>query len=180
MVYLLRSLLFLMLSAVTLAFIQAHTPLLPWSHIELAIIAYLLVIFIQAIVLFYFIGISRLTRNVQQILYSSENLQELFDTPPTDLKPYQKKVSELVYQTTLGKRQIFPWAMLMLVLGAIGFLLGGAHDTGMVSKQVHVGVIYGFIMAMIIGLFREWYYLGKMNHSLRQLKTLFEIPDHRM
>jgi len=65
-------------------------------------------------------------------------------------------------------------------LGMIAFLLGGAHDTGLVSRPVHSGVVYGFIVAMGIGFFRQWYYLGRGHLLLRKLKTLFAIPDGQM
>ena len=45
--------------------------------------------------------------------------------------------------------------------GTLGFLLGEAHDTGLVSKTTHSGVVYGFLAATGIGFARQWYYLGK-------------------
>ena len=68
----------------------------------------------------------------------------------------------------------------MLVLGSIGFLLGGAHDTGMVVKTVHSGVIYGFIAAMLIGFVRQWIYLGKSHILLRDMKGLFGMSRDAM
>ncbi len=68
----------------------------------------------------------------------------------------------------------------MLVLGMIAFLLGGAHDTHLVSKSTHAGVVYGFLVAALIGFVRQWFYLGKMHHLLRKLKALFQIPDGQM
>ena len=68
----------------------------------------------------------------------------------------------------------------MLILGMIAFLLGGAHDTGMVLKTTHSGVVYGFTGAALIGFFRQWFYLGKSHILLRKIKSLFEIPDHSM
>ncbi len=70
--------------------------------------------------------------------------------------------------------------MLMLVLGSIGFLLGGAHDTGLVVKTVHSGVIYGFMAAMLIGFVRQWIYLGKSHILLRELKSTFGMSDDAM
>lgn len=150
------------------------------THIHLAIITFLYTIFAQAFVMFYFIGISRLTTNVWNILNSEKNLGELFEEPPEDLAPYIKKVRQFVMDTDRCKRQTIPWTMLMLILGTIAFLLGGAHDTNLVSKTTHSGVVYGFIVAMIIGFVRQWYYLGKGNTTLRKLKGLFEIPDGQM
>ncbi len=68
----------------------------------------------------------------------------------------------------------------MLILGMIAFLLGGAHDTGLVLKTTHSGVVYGFLAAMFIGFFRQWWFLGKAHILLRKVKGLFDIPDGSM
>jgi ABC-type multidrug transport system fused ATPase/permease subunit len=181
MAYLLRTLLIVMLIAIGITVSSAFGWVsLSFHHIELAIPSFLLVIFIQAFVMFYFIGISRLVTNVWNALHSEGNLEELFEQPPSDLAPYIKKTRNFVHQSTVCKRQTIPWTMLMLILGMIGFLLGGAHDTGMVSKIIHSGVIYGFIAAMLIGLVRQWYYLGKSHRLLREIKTLYQMPDAQM
>jgi len=151
-----------------------------YSHIQLAIPAFMYTIFIQAFVMFYFIGVARLVENVWNALNSDANLNELFEEPPTDLEPYKKKVARFVHESQLSKRQTIPWTMLMLVLGTIAFLLGGAHDTRMVSKVVHSGVAYGFIAAMLIGFVRQWYYLGKSHKLLRELKGLFGMSSDAM
>lgn len=181
MAYLLRSLILIMVLAVILTIGTAKGWFqLPLGHIQLAVPSFIYTIFAQAFVMFYFIGISRLTRNVHEILSSGKSLQELFDEPPKDLEPYKKKVVKFVQDSTVAKRQTIPWTMLMLVLGMIAFLLGGAHDTGLVQKHIHSGVVYGFFAAMIIGFVRQWYYLGKGHLLLRKLKTLFQIPDGQM
>ena len=181
MAYLLRFLLVLMLCGILLTISVAlgwvH---LEFSHIQLAIPSFIYVIFIQAFVMFYFIGVARLVENVWNALHSEANLNELFEEPPTDLEPYKKKVARFVHETQLSKRQTIPWTMLMLVLGTIGFLLGGAHDTGLVAKTVHSGVAYGFLVAMLIGFFRQWYYLGKTHKLLRDIKGLFGISGDAM
>jgi ABC-type multidrug transport system fused ATPase/permease subunit len=151
-----------------------------FGHIQLAIPTFMFVIFIQAFVMFYFIGVSRLVENVWNALNSEANLSELFDSPPADLEPYKKKVARYVHESTLSKRQTIPWTMLMLVLGTIAFLLGGAHDTGMVTKVIHSGVAYGFIAAMLIGFYRQWFYLGKSHHLLGEMKALFGISRDAM
>jgi hypothetical protein len=151
-----------------------------FSHIQIAIPAFIYTIFAQAFVMFYFIGVSRLTNNVYLILKEQKNLNELFEDPPEDLAPYTKKVFQFVQESTRGKRQTIPWTMLILALGTLGFLLGGAHDTGVVSKTTHIGVVYGFLVATIIGFFRQWHYLGRAHILLRKLKALFSIPDHSM
>ncbi len=158
MAYLLRFLLVVMVGGITLT----TTVALGWldfgfGHIQLAIPTFMYVIFIQAFVMFYFIGVSRLVENVWNALNSEANLGELFEEAPKDLEPYKKKVARYVHESQLSKRQTIPWTMLMLVLGTIAFLLGGAHDTGLVSKVVHSGVAYGFIVAMLIGFFRQWF-----------------------
>lgn len=181
MAYLLRFLLAVMAvgvlftTSVALSLVQVGM-----GHIQLAIPAFMYVIFIQAFVMFYFIGVSRLVENVWNALNSEGNLQELFDTLPTDLDPYKKKVARYVHESQLSKRQTIPWTMLMLVLGTLAFLLGGAHDTGLVSKVVHSGVAYGFIASMVIGVVRQWFYLGKSHLLLREMKTLFGMSSDAM
>jgi ABC-type multidrug transport system fused ATPase/permease subunit len=181
MAYLLRFLLIGMLFAIILTTSTALGWLnLEFGHIQLAIPTFLYVIFIQAFVMFYFIGVARLVENVHNVLASTDNLTELFDEVPKDLEPYKKKVDRFVHESQLSKRQTIPWTMLMLVLGTIAFLLGGAHDTGLVSKVVHSGVAYGFIASMVIGLLRQWYYLGKSHILLREIKATFGLSDDAM
>lgn len=151
-----------------------------FGHIQLAIPTFMYVIFIQAFVMFYFIGVARLVENVWNALNSEGNLNELFEDIPADLEPYKKKVARYVHETQLSKRQTIPWTMLMLVLGTIAFLLGGAHDTGMVSKVVHSGVAYGFLVSVAIGFVRQWYYLGKSHKLLGEIKALFGISRDAM
>jgi hypothetical protein len=178
---LLRSLILLMVSGICLTTGVA----LGWwsvgySHIQLAIVSFIYTIFAQAFVMFYFIGVARLMNNVYSVLQSESNLGELFDDPPEDLEPYRKKALKFAQDSERWKRQTVPWTMLMLILGSIAFLLGGAHDTKLVSKVVHSGVVYGFMAAMFIGFFRQWYYLKLTHLALRKVKTLFEIPDGQM
>lgn len=181
MAHLLRFLLIVMLTGVALTTFVAYGWLhLDFGHIQLAIPTFIYVIFIQAFVMFYFIGVARLVENVWNALNSEANLSELFEEPPADLEPYRKKVARYVYDSQLSKRQTIPWTMLMLVLGTIAFLLGGAHDTGMVSKVVHSGVALGFIASMLIGVVRQWYYLGKSHRLLGEMKALFGISRDAM
>ena len=183
MAYLLRSLILLMVLAISgttlvaLGWLSTSTPL---QHILFGLISFIYTIFAQAFVMFYFIGVSRLTENVYRCLQGSEHLGELFDTPPKDIAPYKKKTYQFVLESKRFKRQTIPWSMLMLILGSIAFLLGGAHHTGMVEKTVHAGVVYGFLGAMLIGFFRQWHYLGKGHLLLRKLKGLFQIPEGQM
>ncbi|MDC1174164.1 hypothetical protein OAT67_02140 [Bacteriovoracaceae bacterium] len=181
MAYLLRVLILLMIIGIGLTVSKALGWLdLGYSHIQLAIVSFLYTIFAQAFVMFYFIGVSRLVMNVYEILHGQTNLNELFDDPPADLEPYLKKVKKFAQDADRCKRQTIPWTMLILVLGSIAFLLGGAHDTHLVSKTTHSGVVYGFVAALIIGFFRQWHYLKVGHVMLRKLKTLFEIPDGQM
>ena len=181
MAHLLRFLLIIMVSGITLTTAVALNWIgMEFGHIRLAIPTFMYVIFIQAFVMFYFIGVARLVENVWNALNSEGNLSELFDNPPPDLEPYKKKVARYIHESQLCKRQTIPWTILMLVLGTIAFLLGGAHDTGLVSKVVHSGVAYGFIAAMIIGFVRQWHYLGKSHVLLRELKGLFGISRDAM
>lgn len=181
MANLLRTLLLIMVCGISLTILTAMDLItLKFNHIQLAIPAFMLTIFVEAFVMFYFIGVGRLAKNVQVCLHSQENLHELFDDPPEDLAPYKKKVDQFVYDSTVWKRQTIPWTMLMLILGMIAFLLGGAHHTGMVRQTTHAGVVYGFSAAMLIGFFKQWKYLGKGHIMLRKLKALFQIPDASM
>jgi hypothetical protein len=181
MAYLLRVLIFLMVIGISLtAGVALGWFELSYSHIHLAIITFIYTIFAQAFVMFYFIGVARLMNNIYSVLQSKANLTELFDNPPEDLEPYKKKAIKFVQDADRCKRQTIPWTMLMLVLGSIAFLLGGAHDTNLVSKVVHSGVVYGFMAAMFIGFFRQWHYLKVSHIALRKVKALFEIPDGQM
>lgn len=182
MAYLLRGLILLMVIGMVLTISTALGLVqLPLGHIQISIPAFIYTIFAQAFVMFYFIGVARLVENVYGILQSGgNNLKELFDNPPDNLEPYITRVGRFHYEAQLGKRQTVPWSILMLVLGMFAFLLGGAHDTGLVSKNVHAGVVYGFTVAMLIGFVRQWFYLKKAHLLLRKIKGLFEIPDGQM
>ncbi len=181
MAYLLRGLILIMLfSLVLTAMIALKIVSLPLGHIQLSIPVFLYTIFAQAFVMFYFIGISRLTNNVYQIISTGQNMEEIFENPPEDLTPYLEKTKKFVEDAERSKRQTIPWTMLMLILGMIAFFLGGAHDTGLVQKTTHSGVVLGFMIAMVIGFVRQWYYLGKSHTLLRKLKSLYEIPDGQM
>lgn len=181
MAYLLRFLLVIMVIGILLTISVAMGWIdIGFGHIQLAIPAFMYVIFIQAFVMFYFIGVARLVENVWNALNSEGNLNELFEDIPADLEPYKKKVARYVHESQLSKRQTIPWTMLMLILGTIAFLLGGAHDTGLVSRVVHSGVAYGFLAAMAIGFVRQWYYLGKSHKLLGEIKGLFGISRDAM
>jgi hypothetical protein len=176
MAYLLRFLLIIMLAGISLtAGVALGWISLSYGHIQLAIPTFMFTIFIQAFVMFYFIGVARLVENVWNALNSQGNLNELFEAIPDDLEPYKKKVARYVHESQLSKRQTIPWTMLMLILGTIAFLLGGAHDTGMVRKVVHSGVAYGFFVAMGIGFVRQWHYLGKSHKLLGPFLKLCSI-----
>lgn len=181
MIYLLRTLLVLMIASIILTSMLALKLIVfPFSHIQIAIPAFIFTIFIQAFVMFYFIGVAKLALNVYSIVTTQHNLGELFDSPPEDLTPYISQTKKLLEDADRCKRQTIPWTILMLLLGMIAFLLGGAHDTGLVQKTTHSGVVLGFFVAMTIGFFRQWYYLGKSHILLRKLKSLYEIPDGAM
>ena len=181
MAYLLRTLIVLMVASITLtALLALNLVHLQYNHIQVSIPAFIYTIFAQAFVMFYFIGVSRLTNNVYSIVAGGSNLHELFDNPPSDLTPYIEKTKRFVEEADRSKRQTIPWTILMLVLGMIAFLLGGAHDTGMIQKTTHSGVVLGFFVAMMIGFFRQWYYLGKSHLLLRKLKGLYMMNDAQM
>lgn len=181
MIYLLRCLIVLMFASIILTALLALKIIhLPLGHIQVAIPSFIYTIFTQAFVMFYFIGVARLTNNVYSIVTSGTNLNELFDEAPTDLSPYIEKTKKFVEEADRCKRQTVPWTVLMLILGMIAFLLGGAHDTGLVQKTTHSGVVLGFMIAMTIGFFRQWYYLGKSHVLLRKLKKLYGMADAQM
>ncbi len=181
MANLLRTLNIIMLIGILITILSAFDKIdFTLNHIQLAIPVFIYTIFAQAFIMFYFIGVSRLVNNVYFILATNQNLSELFENPPEDIEPYKKKVQKFVQDANTCKRQTIPWTMLMLILGMIGFLLGGAHDTGLVQKTTHTGVVYGFLMASLIGFTRQWVYLGKSHVLLRKVKGLFEIPDGSM
>lgn len=181
MAYLLRTLIVLMFASILLTALLALKMVnLPYGHIQVSIPTFIFTIFAQAFVMFYFIGVSRLANNVYSIVTSRTNLNELFDNPPEDLSPYVEKTKKFVEDADRCKRQTIPWTILMLILGMIAFLLGGAHDTGLVQKTTHSGVVLGFFIAMSIGFFRQWYYLGKSHQLLRKLKSLYGIADAQM
>ena len=146
----------------------------------MAIPSYLFAIFVQAFVMFYFIGVNKLVSNVYISLTTEKELENLFDIPPEDLTPYIKKVKRFVHHSTLFKRKTVPWSILIIILGMMAFLLGGAHDTNMVSKIVHVGVVYGFVVTMCLGVLSQWIQLKKSHLLLRELKYLFGIQDTSM
>jgi hypothetical protein len=181
MAYLLRFLILIMITGILLTTLKALGWIeLPIGHIQMAIPAFLFLIFVQAFVMFYFIGTSRLTDNIQNILMTEKNLHDIFEKVPADLEDYKKTVNKFVNDTTLSKRKTIPWTMMMLTLGMLAFLLGGAHDTGLVEKIIHSGVVYGFLAAMLIGFYKQWNYLGKNHLLLRNLKSLFSLPDNQM
>ena len=181
MAILLRIFLLLMFSGIVSLNLEALGFIsLPWGHIPAAIIIFLISMFIQALVMFYFIGTAKLVDNIFHLFESETDLKKLFKNPPSDLSPYKKTVVQFHHQAITARRQTVPWAVLMLALGSFAFLLGGAFDTGLVEKTTHSGVAYGFLSAMVIGTVRQWYYLGKNHLLLRKLKALFEIPDKSM
>lgn len=152
-----------------------------FGHIGLSIPFIMFLIFSQAFIMFYFIGISRLVENVLNVLNSKQQLETLFDEPfPKDLTPYRKDVNRLHYQTSLCKRQTIPWTALILILGIVAFLFGGAFHTGQVSRMVHVGLILGFAIAFSFGFYKQWTYLGRANKYLRELKNLFNLSHDTM
>ena len=178
MSYLLRTLLVLMIASIILTSLLALKLItFQFSHIQIAIPAFIYTIFIQAFVMFYFIGVSKLALNVYSIVTTQNNLGELFDAPPADLTPYVTQTKKLWEDAERCKRQTIPWTIL---IGMIAFLLGGAHDTGLVQKSTHSGVVLGFFVSMTIGFFRQWHYLGKSHILLRKLKSLYQIPDGAM
>ena len=180
MAYLLRALISLMVLGMGLTVATALDFVkLPWNHISLSIAAFLHTVFAQAFVIFYFIGVHRLLVKITTLLHSG-NRSELFASPPPSIAPYIKKTDKLRQDAHLCKRQTLPWGFLMLALGSLAFLLGGAHDTGLVARTTHAGVAYGFTTAMLIGFFRQWRYLKKAHLILRKIKKLYQIPDAQM
>ena len=181
MAYLLRILILLSLLSLVLVIVSAHGWIsLHLGHIKISIPVFIAIMFIQSFTMFYFIGVEKMTANVVNCLQTETRLEHLFDNPPSDLRPYMKQVSRMYFEAKLCKRQTIPWIMLTLVLGMTAFLLGGAHDTGLVEKTIHSGVSYGLGASLCLGFFRQWHYLGKAHRLLYKLKALFEIPHGQM
>lgn len=177
----LRILLFITVLGITTTILLAKKIIfMRFGHIQFAIPVFIFTIFSQAFCMFYFIGVSRFVKNIFDILKNGKELDSLFDDPPADLSPYTKKIEQFNTQAENYKRQTIPWIILTLVLGMLAFLLGGAHDTGMVAKYIHSGVVYGFFASLLIGAYWQWVNLGKTNSLLRNVKTLFSISDKQM
>jgi hypothetical protein len=153
---------------------------LHWNHITLAIPTLILVIFVQAFVMHFFIGIHHYIENIKNCVSSEENIKKYFDNPPNDLTPYIKLIDQLYSQSQQNKRQVIPWCILLILLSMAAFLLGGAHDTGLVVKEVHAGVALGFFVASLLAFFSQWHFLNKSNMLLRKAKSIFSLPDHLM
>ena len=182
MAYLLRILNVLMIAGLTIVFLSAlgFDTFIEQNHIGLSIPYFIFTIFVQAFTMFYFIGVGRFTKNIYEIISTGQRLDELFEEVPDNFKRYEEKTKKFFFDSETFKRQTIPWTMLMLTLGTIAFLLGGAHDTGLVQKHIHSGVAYGFAAASIIGFVRQWIYLGKAHTHLRRIKALFMIDDNSM
>jgi len=182
MAYLLRTLNVLMIAGLGVVFLTAKGQLdiEGQNHLGLAIPYFIFAIFVQAFTMFYFIGVGRFTKNIYEIISTGQRLDELFEEIPENFKKYEDKVKKFFFDSETFKRQTIPWTMLMLTLGTIAFLLGGAHDTGLVKMHVHSGVAYGFAGASLIGFVRQWVYLGKAHLHLRKIKGLFMIDDNSM
>ena len=158
MAYLLRVLNLIMVAGLVIVFLSAKhmIELGGQNHLGLAIPYFIFAIFVQAFTMFYFIGVGRFTKNIYEIIISGERLDELFEEIPENYSKYEAKVKKFFLDSETFKRQTIPWTMLMLTLGTFAFLLGGAHDTGLVQKHIHSGVSYGFAASSIIGFFRQW------------------------
>ncbi len=182
MAYLLRILNVLMIIGLIIVFLSAiGIDTLPeQNHLGLAIPYFIFAIFVQAFTMFYFIGVGRFTKNIYEIISTGQRLDELFEEVPENFKKYEDKTKKFFFDSETFKRQTIPWTMLMLTLGTLAFLLGGAHDTGLVKKYIHSGVSYGFAAASAIGFVRQWVYLGKAHIHLRRIKALFMIDDNSM
>lgn len=185
MAYFLRILLIFMVSGLLITSLSPYHPVL-FGHISVAIITFLMLLFIQAFVMFYFIGVNRLMNNIEVLLTTGgQDLKELFgDIPqeeiPEDLEPYKKKIQQYNYKSKMAKRKTIPWTMMMITLGMMTFMLGAAYDTGMVSREIHKGLAIGLWASVIIGVTHQWILLGQSYHWLRQIKGLFSLSNFRM
>lgn len=181
MAYLLRGIIFINLVGIFVTALKGFNLInISLNHIQLALFSFTFLIFAEAFVMFYFIGVSRFVNNIAGILGTETNLDELFDQPPQDLTPYSKETAQHQIQTTLYKRKVIAWTMLTIILGMLAFFLGAAFDTGHVDRTIHSGVVYGFAVALLISSFHQWKFLKKNHLILRKIKALFSIPDHTM
>jgi succinate dehydrogenase/fumarate reductase cytochrome b subunit len=142
-------------------------------------------IFILAFVMFYFMGVRQLVLNVMQGLQNSnrDQLTEYFSRKediPQDLTPYLSKLNRFYYVVNQAKRKSIPWCILILILGILSFLLGAAHHTNVVDKSVHVGVVFGPIVASTLGCIWMVKYLGDAHRTLKSMKELFGLKSHHM
>ena len=97
MAHILRSLLLILFFGFLLTVAAAYGLVnLGFQHIALSIPLMLFLIFVQAFIMFYFIGVNKLIENVMGVLYSKNkgSLKELFDEVPNDLTPYLKKINQ--------------------------------------------------------------------------------------
>ena len=75
MAYLLRTLNIIMLIGILVTtLLGKHLIEIPYGHIQIAIPAFLLAIFVQAFVMFYFIGTARMVDNIVMILHRKASL----------------------------------------------------------------------------------------------------------
>ena len=99
MAYLLRGLNIIMIIAIAMTTLAALDLIdLSLSHISVAIPSYIYTIFAQAFIMFYFIGVAKLTNNVMYIIKTKTNLEEIFEVAPENLDPYEKKLSQFVHE----------------------------------------------------------------------------------
>lgn len=155
------------------------------SHILWAVPFVIMLIFINAFVMFYFIGVKQLVVNIVHNLQNPkpEQLAEYFagsEHVPQDLTPYLSKLNRFYYVVNQAKRKSIPWCMLTLTLGILAFLLGAAHHTLVVNKSVHVGVVIGYLVASTLGCYWMLKHLRASHQTLRALKSLFGLESHRM
>ncbi|MDH4467834.1 MAG: hypothetical protein QE271_07235 [Bacteriovoracaceae bacterium] len=156
------------------------------SHILLAVPFVIVLIFVLAFVMFYFMGVRQLVVNVMHGLQTSnrEQLGQFFSCSdeeiPKDLTPYLSKLNRFYYVVNQAKRKSIPWCILILILGILAFLLGAAHHTQVVDKSIHLGVVIGYLVASTLGWVWMMKYLREANKTLRQVKELFGLKSNQM
>lgn len=178
MAYVLRTLILIStLGIITTMLIALKFIEFDMNHITLALPTFLLTIFSQSLVMFYFIGIKKFVNNIHLIINDNKNPSDIFENeqPLEVIEKYRKTTIHFLKSADLSKRKVIPWTILIIILGMLAFFLGAAHDNNMVSRHIHSGVVYGFIVAMTIGFYKEWKHLGMNRILLVKVRATFKL-----
>ncbi len=178
MAYLLRTLILLSIIGIIVTALMALKFIdFNMNHISLSIPVFLLTILSQSLVMFYFIGIKKFINNIHSIIMDNKNPSNIFenDQPLEVIEKYRKTTTHFLQSADISKRKVIPWTILIIILGMLAFFLGAAHDNNIVSRHIHSGVVYGFIVALAIGFFQEWKHLGINRILVLKVRATFKL-----